>query len=304
MNLDFIKNKLDVLQGKNKQSAKFWKPPEGESRVRILPYKHNKENPFIELKFYYFRQPTGVMKTLLSPSVNGNPDPILKFCEKLRSTGTKENWILSRTYEPKLRTFVPILVRGQEHEGVKFWGFGKQAYEAILEKMANPDIGDITDLQNGNDLIIKFTKTPSSGKKYPETKIDVRIKKTPAIDPTDQELFTKIQDQVDIMTLFTEPTYEDLEQEFKNHLNPEPDSENDPVSDLDPDSIPDQYGSSETDSTKIPNEDSVADTSADGKPPTPAPMPEVTDAKESSTANLSPDAMKEKFKQMFANAVR
>jgi len=50
MDLTFIKNKLDTLQGKNKQSARFWKPSEGEQRIRIIPYKFNRENPFIELK--------------------------------------------------------------------------------------------------------------------------------------------------------------------------------------------------------------------------------------------------------------
>ena len=34
--------------------------------------------------------------------------------------------------EPKLRTFVPIIVRGQEGDGVRFWGFGKTVYQEIL----------------------------------------------------------------------------------------------------------------------------------------------------------------------------
>ena len=170
MDLDFIKKKLDTLKGKN--NGKFWKPEDGEQRVRIVPYKYNKNNPFVELKFYYYRQANGTTKTFLSPSINGNPDPVLEFCEKLRATGTKENWILSKGYEPKLRTYVPVIVRGEEDKGVRYWGFGKQVYESILEKMAHEDIGDVTDLVEGNDLIVTFTKKPPSGKKYPETKID------------------------------------------------------------------------------------------------------------------------------------
>ena len=34
--------------------------------------------------------------------------------------------------EPKMRTYVPILVRGAESEGVKFWGFGKQVYTELF----------------------------------------------------------------------------------------------------------------------------------------------------------------------------
>lgn len=289
MNLDFIKTKLDTLQGKNKQSAKFWKPSDGEHRVRIIPYKYNKENPFIELKFYYYRQPDGSTKTFLSPSVNSNPDPVLEFCEKLRATGTKENWILSKSYEPKLRTYVPVIVRGQEDQGVKFWGFGRQVYEAILEKMSNPDIGDITDLESGNDLIVKFTKTPPSGKKFPETKVDVRIKKTPAIDPINNVLLAKTtEEQVDIMTLFTEPTYDELKKEFENHINPEseevaPEAEAQDISESNPADVAAQdAGDSAADSTPV--------------------VPSVSPSAQSAVVNMSPDEMKAKFKKMFADA--
>lgn len=296
MNLDFIKQKLDTLQGKNKQSSKFWKPTEGEHKVRILPYKYNKENPFQELKFYYFRQSNGVTKTLLSPAINGNPDPVLEFCEKLRGTGTKENWVLSKSYEPKLRTYVPVIVRGKEEEGVKFWGFGKQVYEAILEKMSNPDIGDITDLVEGNDLIVKFTKNPPSGKKFPETKIDVRIKKTPAVDPANQELTAKVLDQVDIMTLFTEPTYDELKKEFENNLNPE----NEPTPEAE---SSETTGDGTPDETAPQNDAATPQTGATGATAqeTPATPTDASVTTEKSVT-LSPDEMKAKFKKMFAEA--
>lgn len=295
MDLDFIKQKLDVLQGKNKQNSRFWKPQDGEQKVRIVPYKYNDKTPFVELKFYYFRQPNGTTKTFLSPEVNGNRDPILEFCEKLRLTGTKENWILSKSYEPKLRTYVPVIVRGQEDKGVKFWGFGKQVYESILEKMSNPDIGDITDLVNGNDLIIKFTKNPPGGKKYPETKIDVRIKKTPAVDPADDNLLGKLQDQVDIMTLFTEPSYDELKKEFENHINPDNEPESGPE-------VEDAEGASPT--TSLAEESATTEESSVEPVESPAvPVePVVSPTSQNATVNLTPEQIKEKFKKMFSAA--
>lgn len=295
MDLDFIKSKLDTLQGKNKQSAKFWKPSEGESRVRIVPYKFNRENPFIELKFYYYRGADGKTKTFLSPSVNGNPDPVLEFCEDLRATGTKENWVRSKGYEPKLRTYVPVVVRGQEDQGVKFWGFGKQVYEAILEKMSNPDIGDITDLENGNDLIIKFTKTPPSGKKFPETKIDVRIKKTPAVDPTNDDLMNKLTDQVDIMTLFTEPSYEELKKEFAAHVDPE--NEPEPTVETQAEVEAEASVTAEQEQEPAKEEEKAPEATPDS-----APAAEKSPTAEKATVTLSPDEMKAKFKKMFAEA--
>jgi hypothetical protein len=60
--------------------------------------------------------------------------------------------------EPKLRTFAPIVVRGQENEGVKFWGFGKTVYQEILAIVADPDYGDITDETNGRDIVIEIVE--------------------------------------------------------------------------------------------------------------------------------------------------
>ena len=57
--------------------------------------------------------------------------------------------------EPKLRTFVPVIVRGEEGEGVRFWGFGKTVYQEILGYIADPDYGDITDPTSGRDLTIE-----------------------------------------------------------------------------------------------------------------------------------------------------
>ena len=58
--------------------------------------------------------------------------------------------------EPKLRTFVPVIVRGEEGEGVRFWGFGKTVYQEILGYITDPDYGDITDPTSGRDLTIEY----------------------------------------------------------------------------------------------------------------------------------------------------
>ena len=47
--------------------------------------------------------------------------------------GDKEDWKSAKQMEPKLRTFVPIIVRGQEGDGVRFWGFGKQFTKKYLD---------------------------------------------------------------------------------------------------------------------------------------------------------------------------
>jgi hypothetical protein len=54
--------------------------------------------------------------------------------------------------QPKIRTYVPIIVRGKEEEGVKFWGFGARVHEQLLSALNEPEYGDITDLNNGRDI--------------------------------------------------------------------------------------------------------------------------------------------------------
>ena len=53
MDLDAIRKKLTQLQTTNTRTSNLWKPSPGRTQLRIVPYKHNKDNPFIELYFHY-----------------------------------------------------------------------------------------------------------------------------------------------------------------------------------------------------------------------------------------------------------
>ena len=110
MDINAIKSKLTQLQSTTSTKENFWKPEPGTQVVRVVPYKHNKDNPFIELFFHYN---LGNNKTYLSPMSFGRPDPVAEFADKLKSTGNKDEWIQGKRLEPKMRTFVPVVVRGR-----------------------------------------------------------------------------------------------------------------------------------------------------------------------------------------------
>ena len=80
----------------------------------------------------------------------------------------------------KQRFFSPVLVRGEEQEGIKVWGYGKMAYEKLLTIVLDPDYGDITDPETGNDLKLMYGKLP--GASYPRTDIRPRPRKTVLCD--------------------------------------------------------------------------------------------------------------------------
>lgn len=215
MDISKVKSRLQSLSNTNTKSTHLWKPSAGKSVVRIIPYKHNPENPFIELYFHY-----GVNgKTYLSPSSFGRPDPIVEFSNKLKKTGDKEEWKLGKKIEPKLRTYVPVLVRGQEDQGPKFWGFGKQVYQELLGIIADVDYGDISDPKTGRDILVEFVPAEESGASYPKT--NIRVKPNVSLMTTESSVVEKIKNQVNIVDLFPELSYEELAKVMDAWMNPE-----------------------------------------------------------------------------------
>ena len=214
MDLDAIKSRLNQLQ--NTQTNAFWKPQPGKSQVRIVPYKHDKNNPFSELFFHYSLVPN---KTVLSPLSYGRPDPVQQFADKLKSTGNKDEWIQGKRIEPKMRTFVPVVVRGEENEGVKFWGFGKTVYQELLGIIADPDYGDISDSTTGRDIVVERQTPAEAGNQYGKTTIRVKPNVTALSD--DSNLLQRLLDeQPDIKELYQEPTFDELKQHLSTFLNP------------------------------------------------------------------------------------
>jgi len=221
MDINAIKSKLATLQSTSNTKDNFWKPEPGTQVVRIVPYKHNKDNPFIELFFHYN---LGNNKTYLSPMSFGRPDPVAEFADKLKSTGNKDEWIQGKRLEPKMRTFAPVVVRGKESEGVKFWGFGKTVYQELLGVIADPDYGDITDATNGRDIGIERQTPAEAGNQYGKTTVRVKPNQTPITEDADQ-LQSIFDNQSDLTELYTEPSYDELKEVLANYLNPSDESE-------------------------------------------------------------------------------
>ena len=221
MDINAIKSRLTTLQATSNTKDNFWKPEPGKQVVRIVPYKHNKDNPFIELFFHYS---LGNNKTYMSPASFGRPDPVAEFADKLKSTGNKDEWIQGKRLEPKMRTFAPVIVRGKESEGVKFWGFGKTVYQELLSVIADPDYGDITEAMAGRDIMIERQTPAEAGNQYGKTTVRVKPNQTPITE--DKTVLESImENQSDLTELYTEPTYDELKDVLANYLNPSDESD-------------------------------------------------------------------------------
>ena len=174
IDFDAIRKKLDRLSGNSKNRSSTWRPVEGEEHtVRLLSFQNNDGQPFKELWFYYN---IGKERGLLAPSQFGNPDPIQELITTLKDEGTKESYELCKKLYPKMRTYAPVIVRGEEDKGVQIWGFGKMVYQGLLGLMLDEDYGDITDPTTGRDIKVVCTKTP--GRQWATTEVRPRGKST------------------------------------------------------------------------------------------------------------------------------
>lgn len=215
MDISLALKRFSSLQNNTKKSDAIFKPANGKSQVRIVPYKFNKDIPFIELYFHYNIN----NKTYLSPMSFGRPDPIVEFAEKLKRTGDTDDWKAGKKMEPKLRTFVPVIVRGKESEGVKFWGFGKTVYQDILGYIADPDYGDITDPLSGRDIVLEVMSAEESNASYPTTTIRVKPA-TSKLAETPEQIQSLLDGQKEITELYSELSYAELKGVLENWLNP------------------------------------------------------------------------------------
>ena len=231
MDLNAIKKRLNDMQSQaqnqgGQKTNLFWKPSVGKQLIRVVPSKYNKDFPFTEMKFYYG---IGSKRVMASPSNWGEKDPIEEFAKKLRSTNDKENWRLAKKLDAKVRTFAPIVVRGQEDEGVKLWQFGKEVYQEFLNLAADEEIGDFTDIAQGRDIKLSTVGPESTGTPYNKTSIGPSLKQTQLAD-TEDAIKQLLENQADPMKVFKPLTYDEIKASLQEWLSPEGEDEEGSIS--------------------------------------------------------------------------
>jgi len=222
MDLNQIKKRLDSLQAKNNNQGNnngkslFWKPSVGKQTVRVVPNKFNKANPFTEVFFYY-----GIgNKTMISPLNFGEKDPIAEFAKQLRQTSDKDNWRLAKKLDAKMRIFAPVVVRGEESEGVKLWQFGKEIYEAFLQMAADEEVGDFTDVATGRDIKLNTVGPESTGTPYNRTTVSPSMKQSTLSDDADA-VEAMLEDQKNPLEVFKRYSFDEMKEALQEWLAPE-----------------------------------------------------------------------------------
>ena len=180
IDLDKMRARMSTLKNKGNANNRFWRPPDGESVIRIVPTADG--DPF---KDYWFHYNVGDNPGFLSPKKNFGEDcPLDSFVRQLWQEGTEDSKRMAKKLSARQRFFAPVLVRGEEDQGVRVWGFGKQVYETLLNLVLNPEYGDITDPEKGIDLAINYGKPV--GASFPVTQLTPRRRSSP-LCPDDPE---------------------------------------------------------------------------------------------------------------------
>jgi len=215
INLDKMRAKLAAVQNKGGDKSAFWRPNDGNQTIRVVPTADG--DPFKEVYFHYNVAKGGI----LCPKRNfGDSCPVCDFASNLWREGADKNDESSKKMAKDLfvrqRFFSPVLVRGEETDGVRWWGYGKTAYESLLNLVLNPDYGDITDTDEGTDLVLNYGKPP--GASFPQTKLQPRRRPSPLSEDTDT---TKMYlDSIeDIMSLFERKTTAEVDQMLREFVS-------------------------------------------------------------------------------------
>lgn len=209
INLDLIRKKLGEIESSSKSSTGskdrvdyIFKPKaKGTYHVRLLPYKYNSENPFTEIQVYNYLD-----KGVVSPSNWNEPDPILEIIDELNKKSWEDkkagvesiSWDIIKAIRPTARIYVPVLVREQEAEGVKFWRLTKDSYIKLLKIVTNEEVGDVFDFEQGRDIVAEYVPTKKDARYLQLDSINPRMK-TSELHHDPRFIKDLLENQIDVL---------------------------------------------------------------------------------------------------------
>lgn len=169
VDLDKIRAQLERVQkgslsAGDRGPSVLWKPKTGKHVVRTLPWPDMKDGEiYHERWFYYDILPRGGIVAL---EQFGKPDPIKDLRIKCFEDKSPEMREMGKKLFPRMAAYVPIIVRGEEHLGVRLWRLNKTVHQELLgyylDRTLNGAPNGIADLEAGFDIDVEITPVPNS----------------------------------------------------------------------------------------------------------------------------------------------
>ena len=128
-------------------------PQEGENVIRILSPFGSGDDPFFEVNLHWYWEEGKLATTICARS---RPRKSCVICTAIPDLGKqgKEGRKLAHGLKAKERVFTQIFDRKNPEGGAQIWNFSLRLSGEVLSIINDPKYGDITDLDEGFDLIL------------------------------------------------------------------------------------------------------------------------------------------------------
>ena len=178
----------------------YWSPKEGKNTIRILPPWNDEGVFFFKGILHYGVQGESSAPVPCRENI-GKDCPI---CEALEGITEKE---IKRRLVKKTRFYMNIIDRGNIAVGVKIYGCSIKQMRQLRSQMEDPDFGDITDPDEGHDVVVE--KDSQVNPTMPVYDIRIRPKSAP-LDYDDWQEELHILDEVVIRDIPDEDEYQEI----------------------------------------------------------------------------------------------
>jgi len=146
-------------------------PKEGKNVYRIVPWK---AVFFFKAILHYGFKRAGGAREMAYPCLfmfGKKSCPICDYHEELAKSGSEKKQQLTAKIRPVTKYYVNILDRNRVSEGIKVYGFSNKMMRTLKGYLEDEDYGDITDPEEGRDIIIT-----REGTTFTNTSYDIRVR--------------------------------------------------------------------------------------------------------------------------------
>jgi len=146
-------------------------PKEGKNTYRIVPWK---AVFFFKAILHYGFKRAGGTREMAYPCLlmfGKKSCPICDYHEELGKSGSENKQKLATRIRPTTKYYVNILDRDRTSEGIKVYGFSNKMMRTLKGYLEDEDYGDITDPEEGRDIIIT-----REGTSFTNTSYDLRVR--------------------------------------------------------------------------------------------------------------------------------
>jgi len=201
VDLQKLRQKLEMLKNPKLKTSKFdrktWSPDKDKVKQIRLFEDPGSPDPFYELYFHYN---VGKMPILCPRTNSGKDCPICQFAFDMKNTGgvsyDKETF---KKLMPKQRFYGLMIDREDTTMSPKWWGFGKEIYQKLIEALLSEDYSSFMDPHTGLDAEIKVTIKTGGKTEYASPDLTFKRKESKLADDA-----SKIQDIMNNITPLTE----------------------------------------------------------------------------------------------------